>query len=217
MPLNYFLLFISFFACRLFSQSPATKDSIFLMNGHVLATKVIDSTLGAVTINHPEKAGKRIHYEWDQLYLVKFASGRKRYYYVQDSTIGNWFTRDEMLMYMRGENDARNGFTPTGSIIGSTIAGFIGGMSGTIWGPVFPYGYMAMSGIPKVRIRAHTISNPAYVQSDAYILGYERVARQKRKLKSVVFGTAGLLAGYGFYALFHHNYPESLNMGFGGN
>jgi len=216
MPMNVYLSLLLLLAGPLLSQTSEIRDSIFLMNGHVVAEKVVDSTLGAVTVIHPEKPGKRIHYEWDQLYMVKFASGRKRYYYVQDSTIGNWFTRDEMWMYMKGENDARKGFKPTGSLIGSTIAGFIGGMTGTIWGPVAPYGYMALSGIPKVRIRASTISNPANVQSYAYILGYERVARQKRKTKSLIGGTIGLIAGYGFYALFHNAYPETLNVGFGG-
>jgi hypothetical protein len=196
------------------AQAPRAQDTVFLMNGHVIGQKILDTTLGAVTIAHPEKPNKVVHYEWDQLYMVKFASGRKRYYYVQDSTIGNWFTRDEMWMYMKGENDGRNGFRARGSFIGATIAGFLGGMSGTIWGPVAPYGYMALSGIPKVRIRANTVSNPAYVQSDAYILGYERVARQKRKISSVIGGTIGLVAGYGFYALFHNRYPETLDVGF---
>jgi hypothetical protein len=180
----------------------------------VIGKKIIDTTLGAVTIFNPKKSGKRIHYEWDQLFMVKFADGYTRYYYVQDSAIGNWFSREEMWMYMKGENDARNGFSAKGAFVGATVAGFIGGASGTIWGPVAPYGFMALSGIPKVRIRAASISNPLYVQSDAYILGYERVARQKRKIRSVIGGTIGLLAGYGFYAIFHPVYPESVNFGF---
>jgi hypothetical protein len=53
------------------------------------------------------------------------------------------------------------------------------------------------------------------VESDAYILGYERVARQKMKLKSLVGGSIGLVAGYCFYAIFHNQYPEKLNIGFG--
>jgi hypothetical protein len=186
------------------------QDTIFLMNGQVVAEKVIDTTLGAVTIYHPGKHGKKIHYEWDQLYMVRYASGYKRYYYVQDSTINNWFTRDEMWMYMKGEKDARKGFKARGSLIGAGIAGLLGGMSGTLWGPVAPYGYMALSGMPKVRIRHSTVSNPRYLESDAYILGYERVARQKRKIRSLIGGTAGLLLGYGFYAAFHNSYPESV-------
>jgi hypothetical protein len=190
------------------------QDTVYLMNGQVVAEKVIDTTLGAVTIYNPKKHSQKIHYEWDQLFMVKFSNGYKRYFYIQDSTINNWFTRDEMWMYMKGENDARKGFKARGCLIGAGITGLLGGMTGTIWGPVAPYTYMALSGIPKIRIRHSTISNPRYVESDAYILGYERVARQRRKLRSLVGGTIGLALGYGFYALFHNAYPETVDIGF---
>ena len=209
------------FACALlfiiasFQGRAQAKDTIFLMNGHIVAEKVIDTLMNAVTIYNPDKYFQKIHYETDQLYMVRFANGFRRYYYVQDSTINNWFTRAEMWMYMKGERDARKGFKARGALIGSTIVGFAGGMTGTIWGPVAPYGYMALSGIPKVRISHNTVSDPRNLTSDAYILGYERVARQKMKLRSLLGGTIGLVAGYCFYALFHDSYPEKLNVGFG--
>lgn len=196
-----------------FSQTKA-QDTIFLMNGHVIAKKVIDTTFSTVTILHPRKPTKKIHYEWNQLYMVKFANGYKRYYYVQDPSIYNEFTRDEMWMFMKGESDARKGFKARGALIGSGIIGFAAGMTGTFFAPIAPYGFMALSGITRIRIRHHTVSNMKYVESDAYILGYERVARQKRKIKSVIGGTIGLVLGYGFYAAFHQNYPETINFGF---
>jgi hypothetical protein len=211
--LRFLLLFLfSIVSPHIISQA---KDTIYLMNGQVVGSTVLDTSLGAVTIHHPEKLLQRIHYEFDQLYMVRYKNGYKRYYYVQDSTINNWFTREEMWMYMKGEVDARKGFKARGALIGSTAAGFLGGMTGTIWGPVAPYGFMALTGIPRVKISANTISDPRYVESDAYILGYERVARQKMKLKSLIGGSIGLVAGYCFYGLFHSYYPEKLNIGFG--
>ena len=207
------LLFIPF--CSVAQPGGSVEDTVFLMNGHVIAARVIDTTLGAVTVHNPEKLLGRLHYEYDQLFLIRFRNGYKRYYYVQDSTISNWFTRDEMRMYMRGEVDARKGFRARGALIGATIAGFIGGMTGTIWGPAAPYGFMALTGLPRVRIVHSTVSNPLYLESNAYILGYERVARQKMKIRSVLGGTIGLFAGYGFYAIFHTKYPENLNIGLG--
>ncbi len=213
-----FKMFLAFLFSSLFFQSVSSQttvqDTIYLMNGQVVGEKIIDTLLGAITIVNPKKPSKKIHYEWDQLFMVRFANGDKRYYYTQDTTVSNWFTRDEMWMYMKGENDARRGFKARGAMIGAGIAGIIGGMSGTFWGPIAPYGYMALSGIPKVKIKHNTISNPAYVESDAYILGYERVARQRRKIKSVIGGTVGLAIGYGIYALFHSSYPENINVGF---
>jgi hypothetical protein len=196
----------------LHAQTPV-QDTIYLMNGHAIGEKVVDTTLGAVTIINPKKHSQRLNFEWDQLYMVRYANGMKRYYYQQDSMINNIFTRDEMWLYMKGENDARRGFKAKGALITSGVLGFLGGVTGTFWGPVAPYGFMALSGITRVRIRHETVSNPSFVDSDAYLLGYERVARLKRKTKSVLGGTIGLLAGYAFYFAFRSHYPENLNFG----
>jgi hypothetical protein len=195
-----------------FSQK--AQDTIFLMNGHIIAKQVIDTTFSTVTIMNPKKHGKKIHYEEDQLYMVKFANGYKRYYYVQDPSIYNEFTRDEMWLFMKGEADARAGFKARGALIGGGAIGFAAGATGTFFAAIAPYTFMALSGITKIRIRHNTISDPKYLESDAYILGYERVARQKRKTKSLIGGTVGLLLGYGFYALFHNSYPQNGNIGF---
>lgn len=181
------------------------------MNGQVVVQQVIDTLLGAVTIIDPKKPEHKIHYEYDELYCVKYAAGYNDYYYFQDTMKGNWFTRDEMLMYIRGERDARKGFKPKGALWGSFAAGVIGGASGTFFGPLLPYGYLALVGLPKVRIRSESISNPNYVDSDAYLLGYERVARGRRRIHSLIGGTAGLVVGYGLYFAALKNYFDSAN------
>jgi hypothetical protein len=209
-----FLFLVLCFFYQTVSSQTKVQDTIYLMNGQVVGEKVMDTILGAITILNPKKTNKKIHYEWDQIFMVRYANGDKRYYYQQDSLLSNWFSRDEMWMYMKGENDARKGFKAKGAMIGAGIAGIVGGMTGTFWGPVAPYGFMALSGLPKIKIKHNTISNPAYVESDAYILGYERVARQRRKIKSVIGGTVGLIIGYTFYGLFHSRYPENINVGF---
>jgi hypothetical protein len=178
------------------------KDSIFLMNGHIISEKIIDTLLNAITIINPKKPDKNINYEFEQLYMVKFNNGDKRYYYVQDSLQNNYFTRDEMWMYMKGEVDAHKGFRAPGSLIVGSVVGVGAGLTGLIWAPAAPFGVMALCGIPKVKIKAHTISNPNYVQSDAYILGYERVARNKRRINSLVGGGIGLAVGFGAFFAF---------------
>ena len=208
----FIALILSVFSVSGFSQK--AQDTIFLMNGIVIAKQVIDTTFSTVTITNPKKHGQKIHYEMDQLYMVKFANGYKRYYYVQDPSIYNEFTRDEMWLFMKGESDARKGFKARGALITSIFIGFAAGATGTFFAPIAPYGFMALSGITKIRIRHATVSNPKYIEEDAYILGYERVARQKRKTRSLIGGTIGLGLGYGFYAIFHNNYPENSNIGF---
>ncbi|MBS1636367.1 MAG: hypothetical protein JST26_10650 [Bacteroidetes bacterium] len=187
------------------------KDTIILMNGQMVVERVIDTLLGAVSVMDPEKPGEKLHYEYEELYCVKYASGLNDYYYSQDTANGNWFTRDEMLYYIKGERDARKGFKAPGALWGSFTVGLVGGASGTFFGPLLPYGYLACVGIPKVRIRHSTISNPAYIDHDPYILGYERVARGRRRIRSLIGGTAGLAVGYGIYFAALKKYFDSAN------
>jgi hypothetical protein len=205
-----FILFLFILTKFTFAQ---TKDSIYLMNGNVIGETVIDSSLGAVTIMDPKKPTKRLHYEYDQLYKVNYAKGFTHWYYSQDSTRNNWFTREEMGLFIIGERDSRNYFKPRACAVGAALFGFIGGASGTFYGPILPYSFMAFSGITKIKIRHSTVSDPKLLDYDAYILGYERNARQKRKIWSVISGSIGLAAGYIFYFALKDHYPTDYKNG----
>ena len=213
MTQKLFLLFlIAFFS---FQSKAQTKDSVFLMNGNIVAEKVIDTLLGAVSVINPEKPTEKLHYEYDDIYSVKFSNGNIKYYYTQDTLRGNWFTRDEMKYYMLGERDARKGFKARGALIGAGIVGLVSGGTGLFFAPIFPYGYMALTGVPKVRIRHSTISNPNYIEHDPYILGYERVSRTRRRLQALIGGTIGLAAGYGLYfGLLKDKLPSTFTLRF---
>jgi len=55
---------------------------------------------------------------------------------------------------------------------------------------------VGLCGITKIKIRHETISNPNCIDHDPYILGYERRARAKRRMQSLIGGGIGLVAGY---------------------
>ncbi len=204
-----------FFTLLCISSKAQNKDTILLMNGNYVVEKVIDTLIGAVTIIDPSNTDKKLHYEYDEIYCVKYASGFTDYYYTQDTLKGNYFTREEMRYYMYGERDARKGFKARGSLIGAGVVGLASGGLGLFFAPVFPYGYMGLSGITKVRIRHSTISNPNYIDYDAYILGYERVSRTKRRIQALIGGTIGLAAGYGLYfGILKDKLPSTLTLRF---
>ena len=183
------------------------------MNGNVVVEKVLDTLLGAVTAWDSKRVNKKLHYEYDDVYGVFYSNGSKKYFYRQDTARYMWFTRDEMGFFVKGERDARKGFKAAGSIIGGGLFGFASGASGTFFAPLVPFGFMACTGITKVKIKHKTISNPAYIDSDAYILGYERTARYKRKIRSLLSGTVGLALGYAFYFIFNDSYPTEYSNG----
>ncbi len=183
------------------------------MNGNIVVEKVLDTLLGAVTAWDTKRVNKKLHYEYDDVYGVFYSNGSKKYFYRQDTARYMWFTRDEMGFFVKGERDARKGFKAVGSIIGGGLFGFVSGASGTFFAPIVPFGFMACTGITKVKIKHKTISNPAYIDSDAYILGYERTSRYKRKIRSLLSGTVGIALGYAFYFIFNDYYPTEYSNG----
>lgn len=183
------------------------------MNGNVIGETVIDSSLGAVTISDPKKPGKRLHFELDQLYKINYAKGFTHWYYTQDTLRNNWFSREEMGLFIIGERDSRKYFKPKLCGVTAGVFGFIGGATGTFFAPIAPYTFMAFSGITKIKIRQRTVSDPKLLDYDSYILGYERNARQKRKIWSVIGGSIGLAAGYIFYFAFKDHYPTDYSNG----
>lgn len=207
LPLLFILL-----ACSARAQY---KDTIMLMNGNVVVEKVLDTLLGAVTVVNPAKTTEKLHYEYDEVYAVKYSTGFIDYFYTQDTLKGNYFTREEMEYYIYGERDARKGFKARGALIGAGVVGLASGGVGLFFAPVFPYGYMALTGLPKVRIRHSTISNPNFIDHDAYILGYERVSRSRRRIQALIGGTIGLAAGYGLYfGVLKDKLPTTLSLRF---
>lgn len=201
--LTIFLLFISFAG----SAQRREADSLFLMNGRIVVAPVLDTLLGAATFIDPEDSTKRAHVENDQLFAIRYHTGDIFYYYRQD-TISNWFTRDEMWLFMQGERDARKGFKPRGSFYGSMLFGIAGGITGTFFGPIAPLAYTALVGLPKVRIRHNTVSNINYLDHDAYILGYERESRARRRMRALIGSGVGLTIGYSAYFLWLKNEPK---------
>ena len=196
------------FLCVLFlffevsSARAQISDTIYLLNGQIFNGEVKDTS---ASISILDSKNKLLTYDNDQLYKINFHNNFTRFYYTYDTLTGNWLSREEMWMYMKGEKDARKGFKARGALIGSTVAGILGGLTGTFWGPVLPYGFMVLSGIPKIRIDHKTVSDTTNLSSEGYLMGYERVARQKLKIKSLIGGTAGLAVGYGVYLILTRN------------
>jgi hypothetical protein len=204
--LAVFFFFLSFFS---FAQTNSL-DTLYLMNGKIITTSVLDTNSASVQVADPENSIKKITIDNESLFAIKYGKGNLVYYY-QEDTIKNWFTRDEMWLFMQGERDARKGFKARGSFWGGLIAGVAGGASGLVvgsagafFGPVLPISFFTTVGIPKVWIRHSTVSNPNNLWHDAYILGYEREARAKRRRRSMIGGGIGLAIGYIAYACFVH-------------
>lgn len=194
------------------SKSQNVVDTIYLMNGQKVGSSVIDTSFALVTYKIPQSnQPHKIHnFEKDDIFCIKYKNGTNFYYYSQDTTRCDWFTREEMWHFTQGERDAQKGFKPiTTMIIGGTI-GLAAGMTGMYVAPVLPIGFFLISDITKIKISHSSISNPELLQHDAYILGYQKVASSKRKIYSIIGGASGLLLGYITYFAFKNQYPQPI-------
>ncbi|MBL7890095.1 MAG: hypothetical protein JNL24_11095 [Bacteroidia bacterium] len=199
--MHKYLLSSFFVICSYFlGFSQEKKDTILLLNGTTIISEVVDTTNGVTTIRDTKKPGRNIVIENDRIFSIKNASG-EHVMYVYDTIIGNEFTEEEMRYFIKGEQDAEKGFKARGALYGNIALGLASGVTGSFFCPIPPFAFIAMSGLPKVKIKHSTVSNMEYLKQEAYIMGYERVARKKRKFQSMIGGGAGLVVGLGTFGV----------------
>lgn len=191
-----FSFFLLFLVNSLIAQT--RKDTLILLNGNVLVAEVIDTTNGVTSIKDPKNAKKNFIIENDRIFSITDSTG-EHVMYVYDTVIGNEFTIPEMRYFIYGEQDAEKGFKARGALFGNMALGAAAGVTGYFLCPLPPFAFTALSGMPKVKIKQSTVSNLEYLKQDAYLMGYERVARKKRKIRSLIGGGIGLGVGLGTF------------------
>jgi hypothetical protein len=174
------------------------RDTLILLNGDAVICTVLDTTNGLTSIKNPKNPRKNILIENDRIFSIKSQRGES-VMYTYDTLIGNEFTVDEMRYFIYGEQDADKKFKANGCLALGAVVGVLSGFTGSFFCPIPPFAFTALSGIPKVKIKLNTVSNPEFLKHDPYLMGYERVARKKRKLKSLIGGGLGLVVGFGTY------------------
>lgn len=195
---HFIILFLSFVLATNISFSQNGKDTILLLNGAVVIGTVMDTLNGVTTIKNPKDSTKNELIENDRIFSITNANGES-IMYVYDTIIGNEFTIDEMRYFILGEQDAEKGYKAKGAFWANMLIGAAGGVTGSFLCPIPPFAFTALSGLPRVKIKTSSVSNIDYIKHDTYIMGYERVARKKRKLSSLVGGGIGIGVGIGTF------------------
>ena len=113
-----------------------------------------------------------------------------------------------MRYFIRGEQDAQKSFKARGAFWSGLLIGAGAGVTGSLLSPIAPFTFAALVGLPKIKIKKKGVSNLEYLKQDAYLMGYERVARKKRKIKSLIGGASGLGIGLGTYFILKANNSE---------
>ena len=190
------IVMIGLIATKVCSQN--NNDTILLVNGDVIITSITDTTKGVVSYKSPKEGKKDRFIENDRIFSISNNKGEKVYYKV-DTIAGNDLSVDEMRYYVKGEQDAQNGFKAHGSFWCNVAIGAVSGVTGSFLSPIPPFGFTALTGLPTIKIDHVTVSNLEYLKHDTYIMGYEHTARGKRRTKSLVGGGIGLVGGLGIF------------------
>ncbi|CAN5183391.1 hypothetical protein BH09BAC5_BH09BAC5_21000 [soil metagenome] len=198
------LLFIIFFAVQLFGQTAEPMDTVFLMSGKTVAGVVKDSSADQLKILIPRKGNFKADFiDLELVYSVKYKNGSESVFYKQDTLFGNYYTAQEVRYVLQGERDAMRSFRCPIWNAGAFVAGFAGGYTASpflIFIP--PFAYAGATTLFRVKVKPGAISNPEYLKYDTYLMGYEKVARQRRIFRSLIWGGIGMVGGLAANAIF---------------
>jgi len=206
MKMNFPRLYVVCIVLILFSETLFCQDTLLLMNGRELVCKHLSDSGLVMYFDIPKKSGKSrvVRFHRNEVFSIR-TSGVERIIYDQDPMSENFYSVDEMLFYMAGENDARanyHAWIPFGiSLALCAPAGFLG-EDGIVL-TVFPPMVCALAHlIPKVRIRERYMSSATYKYNDLYLEGFTPKAQSRRLSRSLIGGYAGSALGVATWLLF---------------
>jgi hypothetical protein len=180
------------------------QDRILMMNGREIECKVTDIGMGTVDYEMRKKGKlKKGAVPMAEVFSVQRAGEEEEFIYEKDSARGNTLARSEMRYFIHGEQDAMSGFRTPLTTIGGLAIGAAGGyfLEFSVFTVTVPLVFTLGSTIPKVRIDRATVSDPAYLDREFYLKGYEREARNKRLLNALKSSAGGVVLGMALYAV----------------
>jgi hypothetical protein len=192
-------------------QTATPMDTVYLMSGRTVAGVVKDSTNeGQLKILIPRKGNFKADFvDLDLVYSVKYSNGSEKVFYKQDTLFGNYFTAQEVKYFMAGERDAWHYYRCPVWVAGAFAAGFAGGASGRFIVTLLPpFAYALGTSFFRTKIKPGTVSNPEYLKYDTYLFGYEKEAKKRRVMRSLLWGGIGMVAGVTSIAIYNQAQPH---------
>lgn len=199
------IVLLGFIVAKGFSQN---GDTILFINGTTVISTITDTTNGLTTYIHPKKPKKSKTVDSDHIFSVTNKDG-EHLVYMQD-TLGNELTIEEMRYFIRGQQDARKVINGRGGFAVNFLLSLGAGATGSFLTPIVPFAVAGLLGLPSVKIKNGSASNPEYLSHDSYLMGYEREGKRKRKIRSLLGGSIGLVVGLGTAVILKKNGDELL-------
>lgn len=192
------LLLFVFVSATGFSQEK--RDQIILMSGKVFDNVEV-TTVGDIEVkylHHKRKKTIERFVDKYRVFSIAYADGTEDVIYKQDTLVGNYFTEEEMRMFVYGEQDALKYYKSTGAVLLGILYSGTGGyiLYNHFFVFLVPFSFTVLSGIPRVQVKSHKVRDPKYLAEPAYILGYERTAKAKRIQGALKGSIIGVVLGF---------------------
>ena len=195
------ILFKILFALLILSKFSFAQDKLYMMSGGVYDVKVTDTTTNKFAFEML-KSGvtKKITLDREDVYSIVFGGSKEIIFYKQDSlSEDNYMTQAEMSDYIAGQRDAVKGFKSPGTTISSIVVGVASGLGGgflfPILSPIPPALFVGVAGARWIKIKRKNVSDPKYLKSDTYVMGYDHAARGRRLQNAIIGASSGLVGG----------------------
>ena len=174
------------------------QDRILLMNGQVLEGRVLgQSTLEIRYLTETRRGTKERAEPTGSVFSVVDSLGVERIWYFYDTIYGNDLTVDQMRWFIKGEQDARTGYKPLWPVVGGFVtgAGLTMGLDLEVLSLTLPPLYAGAMTLPRVHVTKGSITDPLMEGDEYYALGYAKVGRSKRVVRTLISTAVGVVTG----------------------
>jgi hypothetical protein len=185
--------------------SSQAQDTLQLLNGKKKIVKIIHETPSFVVYQKIKdkdttKLGKEKSYDKADIFRISylFPNGNDSIQkitqvYKVDSMMGDYFTVQEMEMFLHGESQSRKNYKCFKYALGGVGVGLGSGFFGSFWGWVPVAGYTAVAGIWTIKpfLKA---DDPALFDNLHFTAGYKENSRKKQALYAAIGSITGFVA-----------------------
>ena len=190
-------------------HSQVQQGKVLLMNGSIIENTLWEEKDGMIYIYEQKQnlfgKEKTRAVELNKSEIFSLANGSKeQVLYYQDTMLGDYYTPEEMRMYLAGAGDSRKNFKAShvaafGFALCS-VAGYLVG-DGLMILIVPPITYAALQYVGKIKIREKYMSDPNFKYNDLYAEGFEPPARSRKMIRGALSGVVGSVTGVVLYII----------------
>ncbi len=189
--INLFL--VTFLASNFYCHA---QHSVLLLNGREHPLRAYDLKGEYLIYSKPTDKNGRTHKMYlDRIYSVRDSILGERIVYAPDTTDSLELNKEEMRIFIDGEQYAMKHYKkPMNGITGAAIGAGAAFLS--IYGLVIPFGYAAIIGSHNPKVPQGLPDAPPNINHDLFIDGYQYKAKKTKTKNAMIFGGIGFAASF---------------------